>query len=90
LVTLSNALCEIGVKMQDISKIEAPENVLSFGDSLNDYKAATDASIKHYGCLWASKDGAALKENGCRNFVEKPPQIIEVLKNYDKKHGNID
>ena len=60
---------------------EAPENVLSFGDSLNDYLAASGANIKHYGCMWAStpKEEALLRENNCRNFIYTPKQIIEIL-----------
>ena len=58
---------------------EQTEQVISFGDSLNDFKAATGAGIKHYACLWASKDAAVLKENGCRNFIIHPLQIIEIL-----------
>jgi phosphoglycolate phosphatase-like HAD superfamily hydrolase len=59
---------------------EVPDNVLSFGDSYNDFKVATGAGIEHYACLWATKDAAALKENGGENFIEKPQQIIEVLR----------
>jgi phosphoglycolate phosphatase-like HAD superfamily hydrolase len=58
---------------------EVPENVLSFGDSLNDFKSATGASIKHYACVWGSNDEGLLKENGCKNFIDYPKQIIEVL-----------
>ena len=60
---------------------EAPENVLSFGDSLNDYLAASGANIKHYGCMWAStpKEVALLRENNCRDFIYTPKQIIEIL-----------
>jgi phosphoglycolate phosphatase-like HAD superfamily hydrolase len=53
---------------------------LSFGDSLNDFKAATGANIKHYCCLWGSKEEVSLKENGCKNFITHPKQIIEILK----------
>lgn len=59
---------------------EASENVLSFGDSLNDYLSASSANINHYGCLWASKEETLLKEIGCKNFISKPQQIIEILK----------
>ena len=60
---------------------EVPDNVVSFGDSLKDFKAAIDAGIEHYACLWASKDETLLKENGCNNFIDNPPQVIEILKN---------
>ena len=60
---------------------EAPENVLSFGDSLNDFKSATSANIGHYACLWGTQDDNLLKVNGCRNFITHPQQIIEILKN---------
>jgi len=61
---------------------ESPDNVLSFGDSLKDFKAATDAGIEHYACLWTSKEEKLLKENGCKNFIDSPLQVIEILNNF--------
>jgi len=62
---------------------ENANNVLSFGDSLNDFKAATAANIEHFACLWASKDEELLRANNCKNFIDSPLQIIDMLKQSD-------
>lgn len=62
---------------------ENANNVLSFGDSLNDFKAATAANIEHFACLWASKDKELLRANNCKNFIDSPLQIIDILKQPD-------
>ena len=59
---------------------EVSENVISFSDSLNDYLSASSANINHYGCLWASKEKDILEKNGCKNFINYPEEIIEILK----------
>ena len=56
------------------------ETTLSFGDNLKDFNAATGAGIKHYACLWDSKEKDLLIKNGCKNFITSPKQIIDILK----------
>jgi len=59
---------------------ESANNVISFGDSLKDYQAATTANIEHFACSWETQEDIVLRENECENFINHPQQVVEIQK----------
>jgi len=58
----------------------APERILYVGDSMVDMQTATNASMVPAGVLWGFRDKKELLENGARYILDKPLDILTILR----------
>jgi phosphoglycolate phosphatase len=59
---------------------EIPERILYVGDSMVDMQTAINASMVPAGVLWGFRDKKELLENGARYILDKPLDILTILK----------
>lgn len=64
------------LKLMGLSKKE----VLYVGDSETDMKTAKNAGLKSVGVLWGFRDYETLKENGADHIIERPEELLTILK----------
>ncbi len=57
-----------------------PERILYVGDSMVDMQTAANASMVAAGVLWGFRDKKELLENGARYILNKPSDILTILK----------
>lgn len=58
----------------------SPDQILYVGDSMVDMQTATNASMVPAGVLWGFRDKKELLENGARYILDKPLDILTILK----------
>ena len=59
----------------------APEKFVYVGDSGVDMKTAKSAGMYAVGALWGFREADELLENGADVLIEKPLELLEILKN---------
>lgn len=58
----------------------SPENFLYLGDTAVDMKTAVTAGMFAVGALWGFRSKEELQENGAQALIEKPQEILNLLK----------
>ncbi len=66
-----------------------PDEWLYLGDTLTDMQTASAAGMLPVGALWGFRDRAELVEHGARALVERPGEVIPLLKE-DRSRGRAD
>ena len=57
-----------------------PSDFIYIGDTAVDLKTAIAADMLPVGVLWGFRDKKELEDNGARFIVDKPLQILDILK----------
>jgi len=59
----------------------APEHIVYVGDTGVDMQTANRAGMFAVGAVWGFRDRDELLQNGCRDIIEEPMQLISLLQN---------
>lgn len=57
----------------------ARENIIFVGDSETDYQTGANADLRVITCLWGYRDKEFLLQNGAKEFINKPEELIKFL-----------
>lgn len=61
-----------------------PEECIFMGDSGMDVAAAVNSGALPVGVLWGFRDREELMQNGARYIIEKPAELLEIIKENNK------